>query len=139
MLVVQREWFEPMTRAASSRQKFPKRLRLAGRSDFLSLRKGGKKTSSRYFYMITNPGEGPEATNPGEGHVNLGIAVSRMVGGAVERNRLKRRIREVFRHNTERFLKFGHVLVGCRQGAAELTYKEIEKEIFFLLEKSRKA
>jgi ribonuclease P protein component len=130
MLVVQREWFEPMTRGPSSRHKFPKKLRLAGRSDFLSLRKGGRKTSGRYFYMITNPGEG---------HARIGIAVSRRVGGAVERNRLKRRIREIFRHNPERFPQSGHVLVGCRPGAAELAYEEIEEELFRLLDKSRKA
>lgn len=128
-----------MTRAASSGHKFPRKLRLAGRSSFLSLRKGGKKTSGRYFYVIINPGEGHTIINPGEGHTRIGIAVSRRVGRAVERNRLKRRIREIFRLNPERFPQSGHVLVGCRPGAAGLKYEDIEKELFRLLDKTRKA
>jgi len=71
-------------------------------------------------------------------HAKLGIAVSRRVGDAVERNRLKRKIREIFRLNPERFPKSGHVLVGCKQGAAGLAYQEIEEELFRLLDKTRK-
>jgi ribonuclease P protein component len=36
------------------------------------------------------------------GHDRLGIIASKRVGGAVDRNRAKRRIREVFRNNRER-------------------------------------
>lgn len=75
----------------------------------------------------------------GEGHMRIGIAVSRRVGSAVERNRLKRRIREIFRLNPERFPQSGQVLVGCRQGAAGLAYEDLEQELFRLLDKTRKA
>lgn len=46
----------------------------------------------------------------------LGISVQRKVGGAVQRNRIKRVIREVFRRNRELFPRNADIVVTIRPG-----------------------
>jgi ribonuclease P protein component len=59
--------------------------------------------------------------------------VSRKVGTAVERNYVKRRIREWFRHNWTALPRDIAVVVIARRGAAELGTTEIERELRGLL------
>ena len=59
----------------------------------------------------------------------LGITVSRRVGNAVERNRVKRRVREFFRLNRERLQPTQDILVIARVGAKALGYREVEAEL----------
>src|SRR5438045_7702733 len=65
--------------------------RIRRRAEFQKVYKTGTKMHGRYgtVFMLANPG------GPGR----LGIAATRKLGGAVERNRAKRLIREVFRRN----------------------------------------
>jgi ribonuclease P protein component len=59
----------------------------------------------------------------------LGVTVSRKVGTAVERNRVKRRIREWFHRNQSVFPDDAAVVVIARRGAASLGKLEIEEEL----------
>jgi ribonuclease P protein component len=63
----------------------------------------------------------------------LGITVSRKVGTAVQRNRVKRRIREWFRHNRAALPGEVVLVVIARRGAAELSRAETERELGSLL------
>jgi ribonuclease P protein component len=63
----------------------------------------------------------------------LGLTVSKKVGTAVERNQVKRRIREWFRHNCGALLVNAAVVVIARRGAADLGMAEIERELGGLL------
>ena len=56
----------------------------------------------------------------GEPEVRLGVSVGRRVGGAVERNRVKRLLREAFWTLAERVSTSHDYVVVARQGAAEL-------------------
>ena len=53
------------------------------------MQNGGRRVSGRYLTVLGRPN--------GAGHDRLGIVASKKVGGAVQRNRAKRRIREMFR------------------------------------------
>ena len=64
----------------------------------------------------------------------LGLTVSRKVGNAVQRNRVKRLIREIFRHQQHLFDKPVDFSVVAKRGAAELS----EKQIFAELERALK-
>jgi ribonuclease P protein component len=107
---------------------FPKVLRISRRSDFVSLRRTGKKVPGAGLLLVIGPGD--------KGRPKLGIVVPKRVGSAVERNRLKRRIREIFRLNLTRFPASRNVLVVCREGAAAMPYGDLEAEIFRLLGKA---
>jgi ribonuclease P protein component len=54
----------------------------------------------------------------------LGLSVSRKVGGAVERNRVKRLLREAFAQEVHRLHAGTDVVVVARQGARELAERE---------------
>src|SRR5262245_43929286 len=70
-----------------------RRSRLTRSRDFDAVYRKGRSVSTRYLVVYTFPRE--EELASGEGP-RLGLAVSRKVGGAVARNRLKRRLRSVF-------------------------------------------
>ena len=63
----------------------------------------------------------------------LGLSVSRKVGGAVERNRVKRLIREAFREELPRLRPGYDVVVVARPDARDLAEREglagVEREL----------
>lgn len=74
----------------SSDTKHSPVLTLKKRADFLRLRQG-KKVSGQYFTLQAAPTQTED--QPG----SIGYTVTTRVGNAVERNRIKRRLREVVR------------------------------------------
>jgi len=64
----------------------------------------------------------------------LGLTVSRRVGGAVVRNRVKRRVREWFRTGAVRRTPVDLVVIA-RPGAAVLSYGELSRELDGLAER----
>jgi ribonuclease P protein component len=66
-----------------------RRQRLSRSRDFDAVYRRGRSVSTRYLVVYSFPRE--DGAEP-----RLGLAVSRKVGGAVARNRLKRRLRAVF-------------------------------------------
>jgi ribonuclease P protein component len=94
-----------------------RRSRLSRSRDFDAVYRHGRPVSSRYLVLYSFP----RAENAGTAaeDVRLGLAISRKVGGAVDRNRTKRLLREASRR-VQDHLESGHdyVLVA-RPGLAE--------------------
>jgi len=65
----------------------------------------------------------------GTGHIRLGIAVGRRVGGAVVRNQLKRRIREWFRRERSQMWGNLDIVVVAEQLAAKLGGQETREAL----------
>lgn len=96
---------------------FTKADRILKRNDFIQLSETGRKLYHDYFIANYAPGR--------TGRSRLGITVTRKVGGAVTRNRIKRLVREYFRLNK-------HVLAGewdiniiAKKEAADLSSQKI--------------
>jgi ribonuclease P protein component len=69
-----------------------RRGRLSRSRDFDAVYRHGRSVSTRYLVLYSFPRDDDElGTEP-----RLGLAVSRKVGGAVDRNRMKRRLRDAF-------------------------------------------
>jgi ribonuclease P protein component len=68
-----------------------RRHRLSRSRDFDAVYRHGRSTATRYLVLYSFPREDGDGDGP-----RLGLAVSRRLGGAVERNRLKRRLRAAF-------------------------------------------
>ena len=82
--------------------------RLRQRADFLAAA-AGRKVAAQAFVL-----QGRERTD--EGPARFGFTVSKKVGNAVERNRVRRRLREVVRRFAGKRTRAGHdyVLIGRR-------------------------
>jgi len=93
------------------------------RADFELIYKTGLKRSGRLMTMFTREREA--------GPSRLGIAATRKMGAAVERNRAKRLVREVFRHNKPSSAI--DVVVVPRREILSAPYDRVETEYRSLL------
>jgi ribonuclease P protein component len=98
-----------------------RRPRLSRSADFQRVYRQGDSASSRHFVLYAFPREEDvdPAPSTDAGGVRFGVSVGRRVGGAVERNRVKRLLREAFWALPERLSEYDYVVVA-RRGAAEL-------------------
>jgi len=100
---------------------FPKAARVRRRGEFLVIQQRGRRQRLASFVVIRR-------TSP-TGRTRLGITVSRRVGKAVVRNRIKRFVREVFRTGRRDRTPAQDILVIARAGAHQLEYNEVAAEL----------
>jgi ribonuclease P protein component len=95
--------------------------RLRKRSDFLMVGRGKRIPTAAFVLQALNRGDG--------GPIRVGFTVSRKVGSAVERNRVRRRLKEVVRLAERAGLPRGHdyVLVG-RRAALSLPFEQLTSD-----------
>jgi ribonuclease P protein component len=94
-----------------------RRGRLSRSAEFERVYRHGSSIANRHLVLYTFP-------NPGVERPRLGLSVSRKVGGAVRRNKVKRLLREAFAQ-AEEGLKVGQdVVVVARPPAGELAERE---------------
>jgi ribonuclease P protein component len=84
--------------------------RLKQRADFLAAAKGAKVPAGPFVLQGRERGDAAPA--------RFGFTVSKKVGNAVERNRVRRRLREIVRRNAALLPQAGHdyVLIGRKAG-----------------------
>ena len=66
----------------------------------------------------------------------VGITVSKKLGKAVVRNRVRRRLREVYRLNEERFAPGWDIVVVARSRAVEAPFDKLTKSYLSLAKKA---
>ena len=98
-----------------------RRGRLSRSAEFDRVYRQGRSYGNRWFVLHAFPrGEtGELATGP-----RVGLSVSRKVGGAVERNLVKRLLREAFQSERETLPADVDVVVVARPDARELAERE---------------
>src|ERR1700674_2381635 len=105
----------PVAASGSVRDRTPRRLpnvgameRLKRRRDFLAAAAGAKASTAGFVLQERPRGDG--------GPVRVGFTVSKKVGGAVERNRVRRQLREIVRLSAAAGFRAGsdYVVVGRR-------------------------
>jgi ribonuclease P protein component len=99
---------------------FPKTARLRKRSEFLRLSNAQHKTSVKGFLVVWSENSGMSA--------RMGITASKKIGCAVVRNRVKRYLREVFRHD-RMLLPPVDVNIIARRESALMDCSDVRREI----------
>ena len=95
--------------------------RLRQRADFLAAASGAKAPAATFVLQALRRRD--------SGPVRVGFTVSKKVGNAVERNRVRRRLREVVRLAPPARMQEGHdyVLIG-RRAALEASFERLSEE-----------
>jgi ribonuclease P protein component len=100
--------------------RFLKADRLLYRADFLRALAQGQRLHTRHFGLTLAPASA--------GKPRLGLVVTKRLGKAVKRNRVRRLLREFFRRHKDR-LPPEDVIIMAKKGASALDYHQVEEEL----------
>lgn len=91
--------------------------RIRRQRDFEALYRAGRRYRGRYFHLVYRANA--------LGFPRLGVVVSGKVGNAVERNRIKRRVRTLFRRNKALFTEPTDIILIARPEIVGLPWPEL--------------
>ena len=91
------------------------------RSEFLSTTRKGRRVSTQFFLVFLRPNRKCRA--------RMGMTVSRKIGKAVQRNFLKRRLREFFRLYKSMLPRSTDMVIIAKKGIPEVSYQMICKDL----------
>jgi len=101
-------------------QRFPRSSRLTNRRQYLAVYGRGRRVGSSSLTLF---GQSNDLD-----HCRIGITVSRKVGGAAQRNRVKRLLREVFRLHCRQLEPPLDLVVNAQPTIRGRTLDELEQE-----------
>ena len=99
--------------------------RIRKKNDFSSLYREGSRFRGRHFSLVFRRSE--------LGYSRLAVVASRKVGPAVVRNRVKRRLRELFRRNKELLKEPLDLIVIARPESGGAPWAEVKKSYILSL------
>src|SRR3954454_6235308 len=97
----------------------PRRRRLSRSAEFERVYRQGRSKGNRFLVLYAFAREAPADDGP-----RLGLSVSRKVGGAVERSRVKRTLREAFWQEAQRLPADADYVVVARPDARDLAVRD---------------
>jgi ribonuclease P protein component len=101
----------------------PKRRRLSRSAEFERVYRQGRSKANRYLVLYAFPREEEQPEGGADGP-RLGVSVSRRVGGAVDRTKVKRLLREAFWAESERLPHGSDYVVVARPDSRELAERD---------------
>ena len=104
--------------------QFPRTAKLLKHSDFQRVYKSGKRHFSGLMTVFFLPHPEADALGP-----RIGITVSRALGGAVDRNRIKRRMREAVRLNLPALAASIDVVFNPKKLVQTADFSAVEQEV----------
>lgn len=112
-------------------QSFGRHVRLRSRAEFVAVQEHGRRVASRHMTLLALPNT--------HGVDRLGVVASRRLGGAILRNRAKRRIREVFRvgEPDRQAVRALDIVVIPRREVTTIVFSELQLEFDAALRKLR--
>jgi len=95
------------------------------RAEFEAVYRGGQRRSSQQFVVFFRAN--------GKEHSCFGISVKKALGGAVVRNRIRRRIREILRLDRSEIPSGWDIVIHPRSSVARTRFASLEAELLRLL------
>jgi len=103
-------------------------FRLTQSTDFKRVRRGGRSYAHPLFVLVVMPAEGQST--------RIGVTAGRSLGGAVQRNRAKRLIREAIRPYLPRLQPGWKFIIIARLPILTTRFAEIRTSLYQLLVKA---
>lgn len=103
-------------------------------AEFRKIYDNGVRLSTPLIAAFLLPREPEEGKSAG---ARLGLTVPRAIGGAVDRNRIKRRLRDIFRLRRD---SFGNcdIVLNPRKTILKASIADIERALVKVMERSKK-
>ncbi|MDP2915142.1 MAG: ribonuclease P protein component [Candidatus Aminicenantes bacterium] len=98
-------------------ESYGPRERIRKKKDFTNLYKKGSCARGRFFNLICFPN--------GLGHSRMAAVTSKKVGNAVQRNRIRRRARELFRKNKDLLIYPLDILLIAKKDIGDATRQDL--------------
>ncbi|HVU27837.1 MAG TPA: ribonuclease P protein component [Verrucomicrobiae bacterium] len=118
-----------MPAESPKRLRLNRALRLGQNRDFARLRQQGERLAQGC--LIANWNKLPEGATP-----KLGVVTSRKIGGAVERTRARRLLRESFRLHQNELSQPVELVLVARNSIAGKKFADVEKDFLTALNRA---
>ena len=106
-----------------------KQHRLAKREDFNKVFRFGKSVANQQFVLY-------HLLKPDNDFFRLGVSVSKKIGNAVVRNRLRRIMKEIIRLNKENITLTADFILIARKPIVAMDYQQVEGCMLHVLKKA---
>ncbi|MBD2860720.1 MULTISPECIES: ribonuclease P protein component [Paenibacillus] len=107
-----------------------KELRLTRREDFNKIYRYGKSAANQQYVVYSLP-------NPRIERFRMGVSVSKKLGSAVVRNRIRRVLKEIVRLNEQKIRSHYDFVVIARKPVVEMDYQAMEKSLMHVLKRAQ--
>ena len=117
--------------AGTGRLTFPREARLVRRGEFDAVYRAGKRRSSSHFTVFFRANALPRS--------RFGVSIKKAVGGAVVRNRIRRRLREIVRCHRGEIPAGWDIVIHPKSAAAKAPFTALTTDLLRLLESGAQA
>lgn len=108
-------------------QRFPRDTRLVRRGDFDVVYRTGRRLSSSHFTVFVRTNELPRS--------RFGFSIKKALGGAVVRNRIRRRLREMVRCRQQEIAAGWDIVIHPKSAVATADFGTLVEELVRVLKK----
>jgi ribonuclease P protein component len=115
----------PSPASDGASRELPRECRLLSRAEYDAVYRDGRRRSGREFTVFLRP-NGLERSR-------FGWSIKKALGGAVRRNRIRRRLREIVRLHREEILPGWDVVIHPRSTAATAEFAPLATDLLNLL------
>jgi ribonuclease P protein component len=105
--------------------QFPREARLVRRGEFDAVYRAGKRRSSSHFTVFSRANELPQS--------RFGFSIKKALGGAVVRNRIRRRLREVVRCHRQEIPSGWDIVIHPKSSVAQAEFAALTADLLRLL------
>jgi ribonuclease P protein component len=109
----------------AGRLDFPREARLLRRGDFDAVYRAGKRRSNSHFTIFLRANQLP--------HSRFGFSIKKALGGAVVRNRIRRRVREIVRCHRLEIPAGWDIVVHPKSNVAKAEFASLTADLLRLM------
>ena len=115
----------PPAGSSARGNRFPREVRLVRRGEFDAVYRAGKRRSSSHFTVFFRANELPQS--------RFGFSIKKVLGGAVVRNRIRRRLREIVRCHRLEIPAGWDIVVHPKNSVARAEFAALTSDLLRLL------
>lgn len=113
------------SRPSKKGREYPRSVHLVRKADFDAVYRNGKRRSSSHFTVFLKANDLPQS--------RFGFSIKRALGGAVVRNRIRRRVREAIRLHREEISAGWDFVIHPKANVEKAAFAALESDLARLL------